>query len=48
MVLGIMKYRKSVWRTRGHASSVWDVLSFRYLDVLLEISYRRWEPSHRV
>ena len=27
---------------RGQAGSVWDVLSVRYLDVLLEISPRRW------
>lgn len=28
---------------RGQAGSVWHVLSVRYLDVLLEISPRRWD-----
>ena len=43
MVLGFKEYMKSVWGMRGQAGSVWDVLSVRYLDVLLEISPRWWD-----
>lgn len=44
-MLGLEKHmRRSVWERRGQAGPVWDVLSFRDLDVLLEISHgRQWE-----
>ena len=42
-MLGIKEYMKSVWGAKGQAGSVWDVLSVRNLDVLLEVSPRWWD-----